>query len=93
MMSFVIKYLEVAGHLTMNKYPPPAGSMVRMYDPDANDGLGDVLFTLNPKLALKFDTQTEAYEFWMQTSKVRPLRNDGLPNRPLTAFSVEIAPI
>jgi hypothetical protein len=58
--------------------------------PEAYDGRGDAEFTFDAAEALRFATFGEAIEFWRQPSKRRPLRGDGLPNRPLCAFSVEV---
>lgn len=40
--------------------------------------------------AMKFLDAQVALELWRTQSKVRPLRPDGQPNRPLTAFTIEI---
>ena len=69
------------------------GSYVATYDPDAFDGLGHATFTEDPYLAATFASFERALEFWQAQSKVRPLRDDGKPNRPLTALSVEIVSI
>jgi len=64
--------------------------MIRHYDPEGHSGFGDVLFTMRVDKAIKFNTAEEAYKFWLQIPKNRPVRDDGLPNRPLTAFTVEV---
>jgi hypothetical protein len=63
------------------------------YDVDT-DGLGipSITFTSERSKAMTWATAAEAMECWRQQSKVTPLRPDGRPNRPLTAFSIEIAP-
>lgn len=66
---------------------------VKSYDPDAFDGRGDAAFTSDPDEALRFEHAGEALEFWKQTSVVRPVRPDGRPNRPLTAFTVGVQQI
>jgi hypothetical protein len=33
---------------------------------------------------------TKAFELWRSVDPENPVRSDGLPNRPLTAFNVEI---
>lgn len=66
------------------------GAYVAEYDPDAHDGWGSVLLDGDPAKAATFDTAKGAFEFWQRTSQVRPVRPDGLPNRPLTAFTVEV---
>ena len=42
-------------------------------------------------LAKTFGSKQEAIDYYMQTSKVRPIREDGKPNRPLTCFSATFA--
>ena len=39
-----------------------------------------------------FASMEEAMETWRRQSKAVPLRPDGKPNRPLTAFTVEVIP-
>ena len=63
---------------------------LKAYDPDAHAGRGAVESTSWLSRALKFQTREEAFEFWRQPSTVQPLRADGKPNRPLTAFTVTI---
>lgn len=73
---------------------------VQEYDPDVraiepNDRwpypTGMLVSTDDPADARRFDTFAEAVECWRQQSTVSPFRPDGLPNRPLTAFTVEIS--
>ena len=64
------------------------GPYVKSYNPDAHDGRGEAFFTNRIKMAKKFNSIDEAMEFWNQTSKVRPIRPDGKPNRPLTAYNI-----
>lgn len=66
------------------------GKYVKDYDPNARDGRGTVKGTADSADALKFETAGDALAFWHQTSTVRPLRPDGKPNKPLTAYHVEI---
>jgi len=79
---------------------PPTGfdgQFLQEYDPDL-EGLDD---EGRPTLALLrtthdidqarvFSSAREAMALWKQPSKRVPLRPDGKPNRPLSAFSVEI---
>lgn len=61
------------------------------YHPDEfNLGNGLLITTKSLKDAKMFDTPMEAMEFWKQQSPTVPLRTDGKPNRPLTAFSIEM---
>lgn len=54
------------------------------------------LVVLTPELALaqRFQTQDEALAQWREQSSTMPVRSDGQPNRPLTAYTmwVERAP-
>lgn len=69
---------------------PLAGAYVKTYDPDAHGGRGSVTGTENVTEALRFPDTAAAFERWRVTSSVEPFRADGHPNRPLTAFTVEM---
>lgn len=64
------------------------GKYLEWADPDANDGMGDDRWSNDIAKARRFDSFTAAMECWRQQSRVRPFRDDGKPNRPLTAYSV-----
>lgn len=66
------------------------GQFVHDFDADANDGIGVIVATPVIDRAKQFESGKEATEFWKTQSAVRPLRPDGKPNRPLTAFTVEL---
>lgn len=66
------------------------GDYLVTYDPDAHDGGGDVLTSPNIEDATRFASAREAWLVWQMQSGVRPLRPDGQPNRPLTAFNIII---
>lgn len=66
------------------------GNYLETFDADAFDGGGDATFTGDPAKAMRFESFEAASACWKQQSKVRPLRSDGEPNRPLTAFCVTI---
>jgi hypothetical protein len=67
-----------------------SGQYVKAFDPDAYDGLGAVDFTADPARAKRFANHADAWEFWRTQSKVKPLREDGRPNRPLTSTTVQM---
>lgn len=75
---------------------PLAGEWVQTFDPDASAydppryPTGSGSSTADPAKALRFDDPGEALEYWHQPSTVVPLRPDGKPNRPLTAFTVTV---
>jgi hypothetical protein len=66
---------------------------VRSYDPDAYWGRGHIEMTTDPRQAKMYADAKEATADWRTVSHVRPVRPDGKPNRPLTAFTVEIRPL
>lgn len=80
---FVIQIAEFNGSEHDGRY-------VCGYDPDAHQGLGQVWSTPFPQNAIKFASVVDAAQFLRQTSKVKPIRDDGKPNKPLTAFTVSI---
>jgi hypothetical protein len=71
----------------------PVDAWVESYDPNARDGLGWMTFTKDPAKAVAFPSASEALRYWQQTSTLRPLRDDGRPNRPLTAFTIAVKQI
>lgn len=66
------------------------GLFVTECDVDARDGRGAVYTTPERREARQFPGTVSALEYWKRQSKVTPLRDDGQPNRPLTAYSVEV---
>jgi hypothetical protein len=84
----VIKILWFGGHV---RVPSSAeGKYVKAFDPDAHDGLGDVVLCTHAEDAKKFQSFADAVTFYHQVSRVRPSRDDGKPNRPLTAYTVSM---
>jgi hypothetical protein len=57
---------------------------------DTPDGRGHCELTAEIAEAMIFPTAAEAMRFWQQQSAAVPLRPDGKPNRPLSAYTVEI---
>lgn len=64
------------------------GPYIKDCDVEAHDGLGEAWFTNNKAEARSFADLVEATEFWRRQSTTKPLRDDGEPNRPLTAYNV-----
>ena len=90
-MSYVIRILSlVNGERSSfdNEY-------VFEYDPHYTDPVygydgGNLVTTPDPDKALKFEDAKSAFELWRASHGTQP---DGKPNRPLTAFTVEIVPV
>ncbi len=93
-MTYHIKFERLEGPMVPGGTAPPPGvtAYLAWYDPDASDGLGEMIWTTKVADALRFATQEAAVSFYLQVSQVRPVRPDGQPNRPLTAFTVSIVP-
>lgn len=72
---------DLAGTLVRGKY-------LEWSDPNARNGMGDDRWTADLAKAKRFATFADAMECWKAQSLVRPLRPDGRPNRPMTAYSV-----
>lgn len=65
------------------------GKYVKSYDP--HDGLrGKLVVTANLQDANQFADAEDAIEVWQTVNRNHPIRPDGQPNRPLTAFTVEL---
>jgi hypothetical protein len=73
--------------------PGMVGLFVYAFDAEAFGGRGDVSAGPDRAKALRFSDPKDAMLFWRQQSKTMPLRPDGQPNRPLTAFSVDVEAI
>lgn len=86
-MSVVMQILGLAD----GRQTPFDGEFVKDYDPNGEGGTGSLVTTPEKAEALKFPDATEAMQTWKLQSDLVPLRPDGKPNRPLTAFTVEIA--
>lgn len=69
---------------------PPKAQWLAYNNVDAHDGRGHCEWTSNKARAIRFDDAKAALEEWRRQSTVRPLRPDGKPNRPLTAYTVTI---
>lgn len=66
------------------------GKYVSYYDPHAHQRRGEIQTVDDPQEALQFDNLEDLHTCWAQTSGMRP---DNKPNRPLTAYNIEILPI
>lgn len=69
---------------------PDKGKWLMSFDPNGNDGFGAIVWTDMKEAAKVFDSTSDALEFWAQRSTVRPDRDDGRPNKPLTAYTVSL---
>jgi hypothetical protein len=68
---------------------PFDGLYLKAFDFEAENGRGWAEFTAKRKEAKVFPTIQDAFAFRTTVPKCKPLREDGLPNRPLTACTIE----
>jgi len=88
-MPYVIRNVELVGQ-DLGVESPPAGLYLSYYDPDAVNGYGAADWTDDPAKALHFDNPQQAFVLWHRQGTIQPLRPDGKPNRPLTAFTIMV---
>lgn len=72
----------------VNSRVVPIGEYLESYDPDFRGGIGKASWTKDASKAKRFPDFASAIGEWKRQSTVRPLRGDGRPNRPLTAYTV-----
>lgn len=72
---------------------PVDGAYLVSCDVDARGGRGMVVGTEDPTKARRFADLREVTDYWKRTSTVDPIRADGKPNRPFTAYTIETVPI
>lgn len=92
-MSYGLKLIAFTGIAINGGDQIPHGSWVQSYNPDAHDGYGDVTWTTDPEQALAFTDPSAALDCYRLVPLNRPTRPDGQPNRPLTAFTIEVEEI
>ena len=81
-MSYVMRIVGFA-----NEFPCPwAGQYLKAFTPH-EEIKGE--FTDDIDQAMRFAKQADAWQIWMTSIGTRP---DGKPDRPLTAFTVEVLP-
>jgi len=64
---------------------PYDGQYLKHFDFEAYNGVGLISMTPDLSEAKKFMDIGEALQYYRTSPKCRPLREDGKPNRPLTA--------
>lgn len=72
---------------------PFDGQFLKAFDFEADDGTGLIDMTPDVNEAKHFADVGEAIEFRNRQPECKPLRWDGLPNRPLTATHWEVVSV
>jgi hypothetical protein len=78
------------GAVTTVLFALDVGGYVVSCDVDARGGRGAVTLSSIETDAKRFATGADALAYWKRPSTVCPVRPDGQPNRPLSAYSVEL---
>jgi hypothetical protein len=89
-MSKVMRIVGIEGPHRDERSEAVVGKYLRSYDPEAHGGAGHVEVTAELEHAQRFPSLLEAMELWKAVPANNPVRLDGKPNRPLSAYSVEI---
>jgi hypothetical protein len=61
---------------------------LKRFDPEANGGLGEVVMTNDLTQAMLFQSVGDVLSLWNTQSATVPFRDDGKPNKPMTAFTI-----
>jgi hypothetical protein len=85
-MPYIIQILGLAS----GEPSSGVGQWVHRYDPDAQDGRGELFTSSSVQDAQRFPTTAAVIAFYQQQSKHHPWRGDGEPNKPLTAYTVMV---
>lgn len=71
------------------------GEFLAWFDPDwtpdgslPSDRTGLAKWTKDPLQAIPFDSIEALHKEWTRQSSIMPIRHDGKPNRPLTAYTI-----
>ena len=88
----VMRIVSLTGRASLSGQDPDArvGQWVKEFYPEAFLGRGDLMTTDVLAEAKTWPDGTAAWREWRTIPKARRVRRDGQPNRPFTAFTVEI---
>lgn len=89
----VIKLVAPASPFIEDREFSLVGKYVIACDVDAHNGIGQIEATGDRWQAQRFPNVEAALLYWQRVSRVQPLRDDGKPNRPLTAWHALIETI
>lgn len=73
-----------------NPHDNSAGKYLKSCDFEAHGGRGQATLTTNPAEAQRFKDSGALLAFWSTVSKTKPVREDGMPNRPMTAYTITL---
>ena len=67
----------------------PVDAWLVAFDVDGHNGQGDICISQHLADAMVFASVEDLLNFWRKQSTLMPIREDGKPNRPLTACTIE----
>jgi hypothetical protein len=89
-MPYLMQIIGIEGMSTpfdgeyLVEYDPSRNS----FDPDGMPMLAHVVTTKNPSRAKRYENLEAIHAEWTRVDPRQPVRPDGQPNRPLTAFTI-----
>lgn len=87
---YVIRLLGYATKPLWAEEDARPGEYLKFYDPDGDGGAGTIVTSPNIDEAIKYTSAIEAGRARNLISTILPVRLDGKPNRPLSAWHIEI---
>lgn len=82
--------MQIIARALPGEAPYPRATYLKSMDWEADRGRGRAELTESQDEAMTFDSRKDVFLFWRRQSEVQPLRPDGLPNKPLTAYTINI---
>lgn len=87
---YVMVCIGLMGSTQVGNPEIPIGAYLRSYNPEAYRGRGFAEWTTELSEAKRYESAADAFTEWTRVPKGRPRREDGKPNKPLTAYSIEV---
>ena len=84
---YIIRILGLAGKSRTSPVDCPIGHYVKEYSAKSHNGAGSLVTTIFPDNARTFPDLQSVHNFINQSAGLRP---DGKPNKPLTAYHLEV---
>lgn len=89
-MRYRARVLHVNG---FDPLPDDKPEWVSRFDVNAHEGRGDMETTADPDKAFTWPSARALLEDWQAVPDACPIREDGMPNKPLTAATIMVEPV
>lgn len=93
MTEYLMRVIGVAGYGYDGALEVPDPAYVAEVDLEFAHGRGRARLTENRSEAIRYPSKAAVFEAWRASPESRPVRDDGKPNRPLTAYSITPEPV